>query len=153
MLLSILNKLTSGVIVADSDGNFVLWNDMANSLIKVPIRVTPVEEWTGFYGVFKMDSETRYTNEELPLLRACAGDTVVKECLFVRNEMKPLGIYLSVNAYPVVEDGDTVGGIAIFDDISKEVETKVLLREFAATVEHMKAVLESSIDQFQNNKN
>src|SRR3984885_854478 len=55
MLQSVLDSMGEGLIAADREGNFLIWNDSANKLMGRKASDLPTEQWTPHYRVFLPD--------------------------------------------------------------------------------------------------
>jgi phosphoserine phosphatase RsbU/P len=118
-LQEILDSLADGVIVADSDGRLVQFNDAAKRFLGLgPLDVEP-PLWSATYGCFREDRITPYPSAELPLARSLRGETVYDCELFVRNQNVAEGIWLSLDSSPIRDkDGSVSGGVVIFRDVT-----------------------------------
>lgn len=120
VLHSILNNLTEGVVVADKNGNFLLFNAIAEQILGIGQKNISSAEWSAIYGTFYPDKMTVYPSHELPLARAIRGEEVINEPIFIRNPERPEGTFIEVSARPLKdENGNNAGGIVIIRDISK----------------------------------
>lgn len=133
VLDAIIRSMGDGVVVADAQMRFSLFNPSAERIIGIGMTDLPPEEWTDLYGVFFSDAVTPVPAEKLPLVRAVGGETVEDQRLFIRNARVPDGVYISVNASPVrSESGEVVGGVAVFRDITaRQMEEEALAQAFA----------------------
>jgi PAS domain S-box-containing protein len=118
-LNSILHQLADGVIVADRDGNFVVFNRAAEEMLGLGRVDVPPSDWSAAYGCYLPDQVTPCPAEELPLARAIRGEVAREVELFIRNDNVPDGVWLSVNGTPLwSEAGELQGGVVVFRDIS-----------------------------------
>jgi PAS domain S-box-containing protein len=120
ILKSILASIGEGVVVADLNGNFTVWNPAAERIINLGPMDGPADEWTKYYGVYLPDQVTPYPVEKLPLARAIGGESVDDDEQFLRHAKAPQGIWLSVTGRPLIdEQGALVGGVVIIHDITQ----------------------------------
>lgn len=122
LLRQVLRAVPDGVVVTDSDGNFVMWNPAAAAIIgrDVDQRHDP-ETWSEYHGVFMPDQKTYFPVQDLALHRALRGEAVNAQEQFLRNRNNPNGAWLSVNAAPVVDDvGRQNGAVAVLRDVSSQ---------------------------------
>ena len=130
ILHSIINSMADGVVVADREGRFMLFNPAADRLLGIGSTDTPPEQWAERYGCYRPDGVTPYRTEDLPLVRAFRGEEADGVELFMRNAQLPEGIFISVNARPLKgDDGVLQGGVAVFRDITGQKRIESALRE------------------------
>jgi PAS domain S-box-containing protein len=123
----VLDTMSDGLVAADANGNFLIFNKAAESIMgKGPENVgTP--GWQSHYGMFLPDGVTPAPEEALPLVRAMEGETVKRMELVIRNEQRPEGSSIEVSATPLQANGRRAGGVAIFRDITERNRTQVEL--------------------------
>src|SRR6266403_4325779 len=116
----ILSSVTDGVVVADTNGKFLLFNSAAERFVGVgAVNETP-DKWSDEYGVFLPDGTTPYLPSELPLVRAMRGENVDAVELFIRNTNVPDGRLLSITGRPLRgEDSALQGGVVVIHDITE----------------------------------
>jgi PAS domain S-box-containing protein len=146
MLGSVLNSMVEGLVVADEQGKFIIWNPTATKIIGLGGTDLPAEEWTQHYGLYLPDTVTPFSIEDTPLLRAIHGEASTAE-MFVRNREIPMGAWIEASASPLKDkDGVVRGGMVAFRDItqSKEDERRIhkLNRELEERVTERTAQLE-----------
>jgi PAS domain S-box-containing protein len=136
VLQSILDSLSDGVVVADPRGNFTLFNPAAERITGFGMTAAPPEEWSDYYGVYKQDSVTPFPVAELPMVRAIHGEATDDVLQFIRNERVPDGVFVSVSGRPIHDDqGELIGGVIVFRDISQRVRAEAELRSARADLE------------------
>ena len=129
LMATIFSSISDGVVVADSAGKFSLFNPSAEQIVGVGMLDSPPEEWTERYGVFYPDRKTHVPTERLPLVRAIQGDPTDEIELFIRNEQRQDGVYISVNGRPLPPDvdGGGGGGVIVFRDITRQKQAEAEL--------------------------
>ena len=119
LLQLILESIADGVVVADSNGKFLLFNAAAEQVLGIGATDTTPDQWSDRYGSYLPDPVTLYPPNELPLVRAMRGESVDAVEVFIRNAKVPDGRLLSITGRPLRgEDGALRGGVVVFHDIS-----------------------------------
>ena len=117
---TIFNSISDGVVVADENGDFTIFNPSAERIVGIGVTETGPDEWTSQYGIFFPDRETPMPMEELPLVRAIRGEASDEMEMFIRNARVPEGVYISVSGRPLRDDsGVTKGGVIVFRDVTE----------------------------------
>lgn len=120
ILEALIDNVTEGVAFGNTQGEIVMFNAKAREIMGRNASTAPKEEhWAEHFGLFKADGVTRLLVDEIPMVRACRGESIYNETLFIRNEGKPEGCFIVLNARPVfTKDGKICGGVVIFRDIT-----------------------------------
>ena len=121
LMESIFNSISDGVVVADENGQFTMFNPSAERIIGMGAVEGDPDDWSDQYGLFFNDRVTPFPPEELPLALALNGQAVDDIELFVRNQSLPDGAYISVNARPLQSETGISGGVAVFRDVTERV--------------------------------
>jgi PAS domain S-box-containing protein len=128
ILQSVLDSMGDGVAVADEKGNFILFNSAAEKILGVGPKSMPRQEWPEHFGIYLPDGITPVPADDIPLAQALRGESVKGAELFVRNPKNPNGIWISVTATPLTDEGAVRrGGVAVFRDISQNKQAEELL--------------------------
>src|SRR5713226_5991868 len=128
LLQLILESIADGVVVADSNGKFLLFNTAAEQVLGIGATDTTPDQWSDRYGSYLPDAATLYPPNELPLVRAMRGETVNAEELFTRNAKVPDGRLLRITGGPLKgADGALQGGVVVFHDITLQKRTQEAL--------------------------
>jgi PAS domain S-box-containing protein len=138
MLQSVLDSMGEGLIAADREGHFLIWNDAAKKLMGRGASDLRTEQWTPHYKVFLPDGITPYPADLLPLVRALHGESVRVE-LMVEHPERADGVFLEVTARPLTDNqGNVGGGVAVLRDITErkagEQEVRALNQSLEARV-------------------
>src|SRR5229473_1376556 len=129
LLQLILESIADGVVVADSNGKFLLFNAAAEQVLGVGATDTTPDQWSDQYGVYLPDTVTQYPSDQLPLVRAMRGESVDAVELFIRNPHVPKGRLLSINGRPLKRaDGALQGGVVVFHDMTERKRAEEALR-------------------------
>ncbi|MCK6500499.1 MAG: response regulator, partial [Nitrospira sp.] len=142
LLQSVLDSIADGVVVADHTGEFQVWNPAAGRIIGSGPSDVGISKWSSHFGLFLPDGTTPYPPEELPLVRAIRGESLNDVILLLKNDHRPDGRWLSVNARPLRgASGHIKGGVAVFRDITTQQKTEDALRE---SQERFQAIMNNS---------
>jgi PAS domain S-box-containing protein len=119
LLQLILESISDGVVVADSNGKFLLFNAAAEHVLGIGATDTTPSQWSDQYGSYLPDGVTLYPPNDLPLVRAMRGETVDAVELFIRNAKVPDGRLIRITGGPLKgADGALQGGVVVFHDIT-----------------------------------
>src|SRR5581483_4591134 len=142
ILKSVLHSMGDGVVVADRNGSFLVFNPAAQRILGRGLFEGRSEEWSDYFGVFLPDQTTPYPNDQLPLIRALRGESVDSAEIFIRHVELPDGAWVSVNASPLQEDSGVSGGVAVLRDITeakRAAEALTLAKNEAEQANHAKS--------------
>ena len=62
--------MAEGVVVADEQGKFLIWNPAAERMIGIGPQAVGPEKWSQVYGCYLADGRTPFPPDQLPLARA-----------------------------------------------------------------------------------
>ena len=150
MLQSVLDSMGEGLIAADREGHFLIWNDSAKKLMGREAFDLPTEQWSPHYKVFLPDGVTPYPASELPLVRALNGESVRVE-LMIEHPERAEWVFLEVTARPLKDNqGNLGGGVAVLRDITA---SKAAEREIRALNQNLEArVIERTAELKASNR-
>ena len=144
ILQSVLNSMGEGVVVAEENGNFLLFNSAAEEILGIGPTDTAPMEWTQRYNLFMPDQSTPYPADQLPLVRAFRGETVRDVELFVRHPTAG-NITISVTATPLKDEEHVQrGGVAVFRDITQRKRADEQIQKLNEGMQERTAALEAS---------
>ncbi|MEV6926205.1 ATP-binding protein [Dactylosporangium sp. NPDC051485] len=135
LLNGILDRISDGVGVVDETGAFLVHNPAAKQMLGRTLDADGSEHWQEHYGMFRPDGTTPFPTEDMPLVRALAGESTDRVEMIIRNSDRPEGLLLSVSGRPLEADGRR-GAIAVFHDITEAREREADLTAFAGIVAH-----------------
>ena len=119
MLESVLNSMVEGLVAADENGKFILWNPAAEKIVGLSAANVPPEEWSLHYCTYLPDMVTLFPPEQNPLLRAIRGE-VSTALMFLRNPEINRTAWIESNGSPLRDkDGIVRGGVVAFRDITQ----------------------------------
>jgi hypothetical protein len=135
MFKLVLDSMGKGLIAADRDGHFLIWNDSAKKLMGRDASDLPTEQWTPHYQVFLSDGITPCPPDRLPLVRALRGESVQVE-MMVQQPGCAEGVFLEVSARPLKDDHDNLGGgVAVLRDITERKNAEREIQALNQTLE------------------
>ena len=131
-MTTIFDSLSEGVVATSIAGEFLLANPTAQGIVGMGPTDNPPDEWSQTYGTFYPDKATPVPTEELPLMKAMQGEVTDDVELFIRNEQRPQGVFISVSGRPLHDaSGKLIGGVILLRNIT---ELKTLQDQFAETM-------------------
>jgi PAS domain S-box-containing protein len=129
MLQSVLDSMSEGLVVADENGKFIIWNPAAEKIVGLGAANVPSGEWNQHYGVFLPDTVTPFPPEQNPLLRAIHGEVCSAE-MFLRNAELTEGVWIDSSASPLKNKENVARGAVIaFRDISQRKKDERKIRK------------------------
>ncbi len=136
ILESVLSSMGDGVIVADCEGRFLVFNPAAQHIIRQGRTETLPEQWTEKYGLYQSDTVTPYPVDDLPLVRAIHGESTDATEMFVRPMSEMNGNWISANGRPLKDtSGALLGGVVVFRDITEAKRSEDALQHAKRTAE------------------
>jgi PAS domain S-box-containing protein len=119
ILQSVLDSMAEGLVAADQQGKFLIWNRAAERILGYGPADLPPKEWSKHYGNYLPDGVTLVPTEQLPLVRAIHGEASTTK-IFVRNPNVIEGIWIEASGSPLKGKGGAVrGGVVAFRDITQ----------------------------------
>src|SRR5580658_1414676 len=129
MLQSVLDSMSEGLVVADENGKFIIWNPAAERIVGLGAADVPSGEWNQHYGVFLPDTVTPFPPEQNPLLRAIHGEVCSAE-MFLRNAELAEGVWIDSSASPLKnKDNLARGAVIAFRDITQRKKDEQKIRK------------------------
>jgi PAS domain S-box-containing protein len=120
LLQTIVDSIGDGLILANPQGEFVLFNQAAQRIFGPLSNEKSHCEWSSTYGLFLSDLKTLFPSEELPLSRAIRGEYVNDVEVFVRRNPTLEGRWVSISGYPVINTSNEItGGVILCRDITE----------------------------------
>jgi len=148
MLQSVLNSMVEGLVAADEQGKFILWNPAADKIMGLGPTNLPSTDWAAHYGLFLPDTITPIAPGETPLERTLRGETGTTE-IFLRHAGLDRGLWLEATGSPLLDkDGVMRGAVLAFRDITRrktdELEIRKLNEELEERIVKRTAQLETA---------
>jgi PAS domain S-box-containing protein len=138
LLQLLIDNIADGVIAADENGNFVLFNPAAEHIFGLGSTNALPDEWSGKYGLFLPDQVTPYPTAEIPLTRAIRGEVVDDTEIFTRHAGKPEGLWVKINGRPLKDEtGAIKGGVVLCRNITEEKASQQRMQQLAEEQERL----------------
>ena len=146
-----LDSISDGLIVTDRDGDYLIFNRSAKQIVGRQFPHASLSERSRVYGLFRADRRTPFPADELPLARALRNESTDGVEMFVRNEDRPEGAWISVSGRPLRDpSGAVTGGTIMFRDVTQlkkaRTEIEITARQLHDQTQTMDAVFEGISD-------
>lgn len=120
----IINSMSEGLIAVDTDGRFLLFNEAASRLFPAVPPDGLLSTWRQTHLLLRLDGKTPYPLEDRPISRALRGEQVSNWDVMLRVSGRRDRI-LRMNLQPLRDpQGQLVGGLAVFGDITERKATE-----------------------------
>lgn len=151
LLHSILNTIGDGVIVADKNEKFIVFNPAAEEILGVGASKTGLKDWPEVYGMHYDDGQTLVPASELPIVAAMRGYRIDQKEYVIKNQQQTRGVYISATSRPLLDEGGELnGGVLVFRDTTNrkiaEQNLRISEKRLRSVVENM-PVLMAAFDQ------
>ncbi|MFV2066802.1 MAG: PAS domain S-box protein, partial [Pirellulales bacterium] len=130
ILQSILDNLADGVMVADKQGKFLLFNPAARRLTGLDGIDGDPQQWPVRYGLYLPDGKTLVPPGEDALSLAIRGKRIRNAVIKIDNRTTGQPVWVSANASPLIDDeGNIQGGTVVIRDISEQKQAERAIQE------------------------
>jgi PAS domain S-box-containing protein len=127
---SLVEHMADAVAACDAEGNMIFLNRRARegsedfpAHVELPARL-PRERWSEYFRLYAPGSSELLATEDLPLVRALAGETVRDMRLETVGENGARAV-INVSGGPVLgEDGETLGAVVVIQDATERAATE-----------------------------
>ena len=141
---AIFNSISDGIIVANKEGKYVLFNKTAKKIVGQDIENVYTSQASEKFGLFQPENEEPYPANELPLARALRGEDVDNAEILMRNQQKPHGIDASISGRPIYDEkGIITGAVAAIRDVSERKAAESQLMAMNAQLTTQSQLMES----------
>ncbi len=151
-LKQFLDAIPIGISVHKKTGQLQYANRTAQQLLGINIVPdTKTEEIAEAYQVYRAGTQDLYPNEELPIVRALAGETAKADDLELYHPDRI--VPLEVSSTPIFDEtGKLVYGIAVFQDITERNQSKQLLIDYNQALETQLALSSENTQLYEASK-
>ena len=154
ILQSVLDCMGDGVVVADSNARFLVFNPAAARILGHGQTDATSQEWSRHYEIFLPERMTLYPADDLPLVRAIRGESVDQAELYIAYPSRENGTWILVTGRPLRDEyGALQGGVIVFHDITlgkkaeqrlaAQYETTRVLAEADSPAESVEKILQT----------
>jgi len=121
MLHSIIDSMGDAVFVVDEKGDMLYCNKSSQAILGYGFVDLPIEDRVRKIGNFLPDMVTPYPVKELPIARAIRGEASDGVIVFIKNDQRPGGVWISSNGRPLRDrHGNIKGGLVVSRDITQQ---------------------------------
>ena len=145
LMETIFSSISDGVMVADPDGRFTLCSPSAEQILGVGMLDLKTEQWSEAYGCFHADGKTLIPTDQLPLVRAIRGESSDEVEMFIRNDRRPDGVFISVSGRPLNgQGGADTGGVIVFRDVTRQKQADAELAQTMAELRQQNELMDAA---------
>jgi len=140
-LISIIENLSEGVMIADNNGKFIIVNPEAKRLLYQSDKLTGLDDVFKIAKLFDMKGD-EILFENFPAIRALRGERVENAKVFLKYPSK--GFFVEVSSIPIYNtNGDLNMVVSCFHDIT---ETITQSRKIEEQKKELEAIIENIAD-------
>jgi PAS domain S-box-containing protein len=141
LLQTILDSMGDGLLVADTEGQFLIFNPSAERILRMASIDFAALNGSTADDMYMSDRITPYPAEQLPIHRAIQGEPIDDAEIFIPNSETFEGIWLSITSRPIKDRiGKILGGVLTFRNTTERNLMEQALRqretEFRTLVEN-----------------
>ena len=147
LMETVFESIGDGVVAADPEGRFTIFNSSAEQIAGMGMIEASPDQWTHQYGIFHADGQTPCPTDQLPLLRAMQGEAMDDLEVFIRNENRPDGVFISVNGRPLPQNAAGYGGgVITFRDVTNRKMAEAELKQAMQELRDQNELLEATFN-------
>ena len=147
LMEAVLESISDGVIVADRDGQHMIYNRSARRIQGPPASSHESGATAEQYGFYTPDQNTHVPADELALPRALRNETTVNKELYVRNRHRPEGAWVQVSGNPLRDKSGAVrGGVIVIHDVTADRKSEGALRRMTDALRAQTRTMEIVFD-------
>ena len=135
MLKLVLESMGEGLVAANLEGRFLLWNDSANKLLGLDVSDMPADASALGYNIFLPDGITPCPVDQRPMARTLRGESVLAELVVQRPGVEGK-IHIEVTGRPMKDaQGSRCGAVLAFRDITRRKTDEMEIRKLNEDLE------------------
>ena len=147
LMEAVLDSISDGVVVADRDGRYVIYNRSARRIQGPPVSSHESGTVSEEYGFYAPDRSTLVPADELALPRALRNQATASKELYLRNRHRPEGAWVHVSGNPLRDtSGAVYGGVVVIHDVTADRRTEGALRRMTDTLRAQTRAMEIVFD-------
>ena len=141
---TVLNSIADALIVTGPTGDIVMTNSAVERIFGPIPAANALDRRSVSYGLHYPDTHEVIPAEDLPTARALRGEKTHAREIFVRNELRPDGAYVSANGSPMYDrSGELTGSVVVLRDVTELRTTATRLRETTGQVQAQNRTMEA----------
>lgn len=147
LMETVFESISDGVVVANAEGQFTIFNSSAERIVGLGMMEQAPDRWSQQYGIFHADKTTPFSSDQLPLVHAMQGKSTDDVEMFIRNEKRPDGVYISVNGRPLqkTKEGHS-GGVIAFRDVTNRKVAEIELKQAVHDLRNQSELMEATFN-------
>ena len=151
VLERVLDSLSAGVIAADSDGKYLVYNSSAQRILGTYLPGTGQSRGSRLHKLFMADRVTPFPRADLPLSRAVSGESTDDVEVFSYNQGQTEGRLLRVSGRPIKGNGNGVSaGVVVFHDATRSKEAEARLEQNVNELSDRNYLMEYVLDNIDD---
>lgn len=150
LMQTVFEGMSEGVVAVDQNGKRLFCNSSAQRIGGFHRPEAGMDQWAEKYGVFHPDGKTPLAVHKNPLVRAIRGVETDEMEVFVRNDQKPDGAFISVSGRPLLQDGVSRGGVIVVRDITIQKRATEELEQTLGELRNQSELLETTFDSISD---
>ena len=144
---AMLESLQSGVVACGADGTLALFNRAACEFHGMAEAPLPTEDWASTFDLFQADGLSPLRTEDIPLVRAFAGEVIRDVEMVIAPKDGPSRTVLASGQAICSSSGHKIGAVVAMQDITVRRRVEQELSRLAAIVESSEeAILAMTLD-------